>query len=125
MQGVARLFFSLAILFALAGMALGLHMAMSVDHGQRVTHAHIMLAGWVSLALMGLFYHHFPALNLSSLAKVQFWITALGAILMSVSLFFFYGGNPAVEPGAAIGSVGFLLGMLLFAYNALGTIWRS
>jgi hypothetical protein len=44
---------------------------------------------------------------------------------MCVSLIFLYGGNPAVEPGAAIGSIGFLLGMLLFGYNALGTIWRS
>ena len=125
MQGVARLFITTAILFALAGMALGLHMAISGDHGQHPTHAHIMLAGWVSMALMGLFYHHFPALNLSVMARVQFWVTALSAVLMCVSLIFLYGGNPAVEPGAAIGSIGFLLGMLLFGYNALGTIWRT
>lgn len=105
-------------------MVLGLHMAISGDHGQHVTHAHVMLAGWVSLALMGFFYHHFPALNVSAMAKAQFWNTALSAVLMCVSLFFLYGGNPAIEPGAAAGSIGFLLGTLLFAYNALRTIWR-
>jgi hypothetical protein len=44
-----------AVLFAIAGMALGLHLAISGDHEQHVSHAHIMLAGWISLALMGLF----------------------------------------------------------------------
>lgn len=124
MTGVARLFITAAVLFAIAGMVIGLHMAISGDHGQHVTHAHVMLAGWVSLALMGFFYHHFPALNVSAMAKAQFWITALSAVLMCVSLFFLYGGNPVIEPGAAAGSIGFLLGTLLFAYNALRTIWR-
>ena len=125
MNGAARLFITTAILFALAGMALGLHMAMSHDHSQYPTHAHIMLAGWVSLALMGLFYHHFPALNVSTIAMVQFWVSALGALIMCVSLIFLYGGNPSYEPGAAAGSIAFLVGMLLFAYNAARTMWRA
>ncbi len=124
MTGVARLFITAAVLFAIAGMVIGLHMAISGDHGQHVTHAHVMLAGWVSLALMGFFYHHFPALNVSAMAKAQFWITALRAALMCVALGFLSGGNPGIEPGAAAGSIGFLLGTLLFAYNALRTIWR-
>lgn len=125
MTGVARLFITASILFAIAGLALGLQMAISGNHGQHVTHAHIMLAGWVSLAIMGFFYHHFPTLNVSRMAKVQFWITALGAVVMCASLYLLYGGNPAIEPGAAIGSIGFMLGTLLFAYTALRAIWRS
>ncbi len=125
MQGSARLFITAAILFALAGMVLGIHMAISGDHGQHATHAHIMLAGWVSMALMGLFYHNFPALNMSGRAKAQFWITTLSAVVMCVSLIFLYGGTPEAEPGAALGSIGFLVGTLFFAYNALVTIWRS
>ena len=124
MIGVARLFITTSVLFAIAGMALGLHMAIGGDHTQHVTHAHTMLAGWVSLALMGFFYHHFPTLNVSTVAKIQFWLTALSAVIMCTSLMLLYGGNPAVEPGAAIGSIGFMLGTLLFAYNAIGTIWR-
>lgn len=125
MNGAARLFLSAAILFALAGMALGLHMAIGGDHGQHPTHAHIMLAGWVSLALMGFFYHHFPALNQSAMAIAQFWLSFVSALVMCVSLLFLYGGSPAVEPGAAIGSIGFLLGMLFFAGNAFRALWRA
>lgn len=125
MTGAARLFITAAILFALAGMALGLHMAISGDHSEHPSHAHIMLMGWVSLALMGLFYHHFPALNVSALAKAQFWLSTLSAAVTCVSLVFLYGGNPAYEPGAAVGSIGFLLGMLLFGFNALRAIWRT
>ena len=37
-------------------MLLGLDMAMRHDHGQLPTHAHIMVIGWVSFAIFGLFY---------------------------------------------------------------------
>lgn len=45
MKGAARLFFILAICYAIAGMALGIHMAASHNHAQMPTHAHIMVAG--------------------------------------------------------------------------------
>ena len=45
MQGAARNFFTLAVIFALVGVVLGLYMAISQNHTQVVTHAHIMLAG--------------------------------------------------------------------------------
>ena len=125
MTGAARQFMTLAILFAIAGMALGLHMAMAHDHGETVTHTHIMLAGWVSSALMGLFYHAMPKLNASGLARAQFWLSAAGAVVMTVSLFFFYGGNAAAEPGAAVGAIAYLLGFLLFAFIALRGIWAA
>ena len=34
MNGIARNFFTLAIIYSLVGMSLGLHMAMSQDHAQ-------------------------------------------------------------------------------------------
>src|SRR5205823_9821690 len=61
MQGVARNFFTLAIIYALCGMALGLHMAISQDHGQMPTHAHTMVAGWLMSSVFAFFYHLFPA----------------------------------------------------------------
>ena len=47
MQGVARNFFILGIVMAIAGMMLGLKMAMTQDHIQMPVHAHIMVAGWL------------------------------------------------------------------------------
>ena len=40
MKGAARLFFTLAILYFLAGIIVGLHMAISGEHKQIVAHAH-------------------------------------------------------------------------------------
>ena len=125
MTGAARLFFTLAIIYALIGMLLGLSMAISNDHTQHVTHAHIMLAGFVVTSIFAVFYHLFPALNASKIANVHFWLQTVSVIVMTGSLLLLYGGNPAVEPGAAIGSIGYILGVALFAYIALPAIWKA
>lgn len=125
MTGAARLFFTLAIIYALIGMLLGLSMAISNDHTQHVTHAHIMLAGFVVTSIFAVFYHLFPALGASRIANVHFWLQTASVIVMTGSLFLLYGGNPAVEPGAAIGSIGYILGVALFAYIALPAIWKA
>lgn len=125
MQGAARLFFTVAIIYAILGMLLGLSMAMSHNHGEMPTHAHIMLAGWVSSAIFAFFYHLFPAISSKGIALFHFWFQTASAVVMMVSLLFLYGGNPAVEPGAAIGSMGYALGMLLFGYIAIPAIWKA
>jgi hypothetical protein len=125
MQRVARNFFTLAIIFALCGMALGIHMGMSGDHGQMPTHAHIMLAGWVTSAIFAFFYHLFPSAGDKTLATVHFWLTAVSVIGFVVSLYFLMAGNESMEPVLGIASIGFLLGMLLFAFIALPVIWRK
>jgi hypothetical protein len=45
MQGLAKEFFLVGIMFAIAGMMLGLQIAMSGDHIEMPVHAHIMVAG--------------------------------------------------------------------------------
>ena len=124
MQGAARLFFTLAIVYAILGMILGLSMAISNNHGEMVTHAHIMLVGWVTSALIAYFYHLFPATGSKPIAIFHFWFQAVSTVLMLGSLFLLYGGNAAVEPFAAVGSIGFALGMLLFSYIALPVVWK-
>jgi hypothetical protein len=125
MQRMARNFFTLAIIFALCGMALGIHMGMSGDHGQAPTHAHIMLAGWVTSAIFAFFYHLFPSAGDRTLATVHFWLTTVSVIGLVVSLYFLMAGNESMEPVLGIASIGFLLGMLLFAFIALPVIWRK
>jgi len=125
MTGAARLFFTLAIVYALLGIILGLSMAISGDHGEEVTHAHIMLAGFVTSALIGYFYHLFPAANARGIATAHFWLQAASSVVMLGSLLLLYGGTPAAEPGAAVCSLGFGLSMLLFAVIALPAIWKA
>jgi len=124
MQGVARNFFTLAVIYALCGMALGLHMGMSGDHGQMPAHAHIMLAGWVTSALFSFFYHLFPAAGAKRLATVHFWLTAISGVGLVGSLYLVTAGNEAMEPVLGIASIGFVLGMVLFAVIALPAVYR-
>ncbi|MBZ9675579.1 hypothetical protein [Mesorhizobium sp. ES1-1] len=125
MQGVARNFFTLAIIYSLCGMALGIHMAMSGDHGQMPTHAHIMVAGWLMSAVFAFFYHLFPAVGRTTLALVHFWLTAISGIGLMIGLFVMLAGNPAIEPVLGIASIGFYAGMLLFAFIALPAVWEK
>ena len=60
MHGVARNFFTLAIVYMLCGMALGLHMSIIHDHTQMPVHAHAMVAGWLMSAVFAFFYHLVP-----------------------------------------------------------------
>ncbi|WP_378947481.1 hypothetical protein [Mesorhizobium sp. ANAO-SY3R2] len=124
MQGVARNFFTLAIIYALAGMALGLHMSISQNHLQTPVHAHTMVAGWLMSAVFAFFYHLFPIARERTLATVHFWLTAISGIGLLAGLFFLLGGNPAVEPVVAISSMGFYAAMFLFIFIALPVVWK-
>ncbi|SIT54332.1 conserved membrane hypothetical protein [Mesorhizobium prunaredense] len=125
MQKVARNFFTLAVIYALFGMALGLQMAISQDHGQMPTHAHIMVAGWLMSAVFAFFYHLFPAVAEKRLATVHFWLTAISGIGLLIGLYIMLAGNPAIEPLVATSSMGFYAGLLLFAYIALPVVWKA
>ena len=122
MHGVARNFFILGIVMAIAGMILGISMAMSGDHIEMPTHAHTMVAGWLMSAVFGFFYHLFPAARENKLAPIHFWIHTVAIVVLVVSLYFLLAGNPGVEPVTAIASIAFLLGMLLFAWIAIPVI---
>jgi cbb3-type cytochrome oxidase subunit 1 len=125
MQGVARNFFTLAIIYSLCGMALGIHMAISEDHGQMPTHAHTMVAGWLMSAVFAFFYHLFPAVAQKTLAVVHFWLTAISGIGLMIGLYILLSGNAAIEPMLGIASIGFYAGMLLFAFIALPAVWKK
>jgi uncharacterized protein involved in response to NO len=125
MTGAARNFFTLAIIYAIFGMLLGLVMGISQDHGQMPTHAHMMVAGWLMSGFFAFFYHLFPKINHSRLAMVHFWLTAASGIVMFISLFFIFSGNTAAEPVTGIASSVFFLGILLFAWIALPVLRRT
>jgi len=119
MKGAARLFFMLALAYAICGMVLGIYMAASHDHSEMPVHAHTMVAGWVMSAIFAYFYHLFPAIGGSRMALVHFWVQAVSGVVLVVSLFFLLAGNEALEPVTALASFGFLAGTLLFAWNAM------
>jgi cbb3-type cytochrome oxidase subunit 1 len=124
MQGVARNFFTLAIAYSICGMILGLSMAISHDHSQMPTHAHIMVLGWVMSAVFAFFYHLVPVARASRLARLHFWLAAVSGIGLVGGLYLLLGGNESIEPVVAISSIGFFASTLLFAWIALNAIWK-
>ena len=119
MHGLAARYFGSAIVYAILGMSLGLHMGMSKDHSQMPTHAHLLVIGWVSFAMFGIFYHLFPSAASSLLAKAQFWLAQVSLIALVVGLFLIFRGNEAADPIAGVSSIGLLLSMILFGVVAL------
>lgn len=122
MQGVARNFFILAIVYAICGMLLGLSMSISQDHTQMPVHAHALVAGFLMSSVFAFFYHLFPAARASRLASVHFWLTAVSGAGLIISLYFLLAGNAGVEPITAVSSIGFFLAMLLFAWIAVPVV---
>lgn len=123
MHGVARNFFTLAIVYMLCGMALGLHMSIIHDHTQMPVHAHAMVAGWLMSAVFGFFYHLVPQAARSRLATPHFWLTAICGSTLIVGLYFLLAGNEGAEPIVATASMGFYAAAILFTFIALRALW--
>lgn len=115
MPRISHLFFKSAILFLIAGIGIGIHMAISGDHGVTGAHAHVNLLGWVSSAIFGGYYALNPAKAEGRLAMVHYGIYTAGVLVMVVGLYLLLKGNAAMEPVVAVGSLITLAGVLVFA----------
>lgn len=113
-----RKFVITALIYALLGLLLGIHMAASQNHGQLVTHAHIMLIGFVVSFIYGLCHKLWLDNDSGRLAVTQFYVHQLGAFFVFLALFLLYGGYVApekLEPVLAASSWAVFAGMLLMA----------
>ena len=119
MVGIGRWFFITALAYGVLGMILGLHMAISQDHGQMPTHAHIMVIGWVSFAVFGLFYASHGAGVPAFLAVLHFAVAQISFAGLAVGLWLLYSGKPEYEPVAAISSLAYAGSFLIFVLAAL------
>lgn len=105
-------------ILAIVGMGFGIYMAASGDHTAAPAHAHLNLLGFVGTLIMGLIYRLDAGIDSGMLAKVQIWLWVVCAIVMFPSLAMMLWGNPAYEIGAKITSLGAIVSMAIFAYNA-------
>ena len=116
MRGIDGLFLRAAVIYVLAGMALGIFMALSDDHTQMPTHAHMNLLGWASMALYAVVYRVWPEAARSPLAPWHFWIANLGTLLVVSGVAGIMAGHEErFGPVAGVGAILSLIGMLLFA----------
>ena len=102
--------------FGILGLLLGIYMAASHNHGQLVTHAHIMLVGFVVSFVYGVCHKLWLDNIESGLARIQFYLHVVGAIGITIGLYLLYGGIVApenIEPVLSISSIAVLIGMIL------------
>lgn len=122
MRGIGKAFFLSALVYGALGMALGLHMAMSHDHGQMPTHAHILVIGWVSFAIFGLFYSAYGHTVPHLLAGIHLWLAQISLAGLVVGLFLIYSGQTQYEMVAAISALGYAASFLVFVVAAIAAM---
>lgn len=111
-----RKFVMTSLGYAILGLALGIFMAASKDHGQLVTHAHIMLIGFVVSFIYALCHKLWLNNNTSKLAQAQFYLHQAGTLFVVIGLFLYYGKFVTLEtidPVLAIASLAVFVGMVL------------
>ncbi len=119
-----RKFVLTGLVYALIGLSLGIFMGISEDHGQMVTHAHIMLIGFVVSVIYGVCHKLWLPPVKSLLSSVQFMVHQCGTVLLLGGLFLVYGGfvNPELlGPWLGVFSIIVFTGMILMAVM----FWKS
>jgi len=105
-----------ALSFALIGLLLGIVMGMSGDHIQFVTHAHILLVGFVVSFIYSVIHKLWLGEPKSTIASAQFFLHHVSALVMFVALYLMFGKIvPQEQAGPVLGiaSIGVFVGMLL------------
>jgi len=113
-------FLRIAVLYFIAGVAVGLGMAMSGITILRPVHVHLNLLGWASMMLFGLFYRAVPAAADTKLAKAHFWIYVPAHLVQMVTLTMYYSGNKAVDPILGLSSM--VVGVAVLCFAAV--VWK-
>jgi len=111
-----RKFILFSLGYALVGLLLGMVMAGTHNHGQLVTHAHLMLAGFVVSFLYGLCHKLWLNNASGRLAQLQYYIHHVGVIVLIIGLFLYYGSYVAqdvMDPILGLSSFLVFIGMLL------------
>jgi hypothetical protein len=85
-QNKGAIWIKLAVVYLIAGVAMGIMMGASRDFTLRPVHAHINLLGWATFAIAGLIYTVFPSAGQSKLAKIHFWLMNISVPVMMASL---------------------------------------
>ena len=115
MPNAAFLFITIAIIYGVIGMIVGIMMGVTEAFDYGDLHAHINLLGWASMAVFGLVYRAYPEMAKSRMTLIHFWVANCGLIVFLVGIYFVLTtGSPALP---IIGSLLVLAGMFIFLIN--------
>ena len=122
MKSFDRMYLIWALCYAAAGMTLGIYMGESGNHGQFVTHAHIMLVGFVTSLIYAVIHRLWLPAPSRALATVQFILHQAGSLAMFAGLLILYGRadmEAQLSPLLGAASIAVILGMLLMLVMVL------
>ena len=116
---MAHRFLQIAVIYLFVGALLGSAMGALQNFSLIPVHAHLLLLGWVSLALAGIIYHLYPYASKTLLAKLHFWIHNLALPVFMGSLALYLLGHGSMIVGVIVGGSFVLIGLGVFALNVL------
>ena len=111
-----RKFLLIAFGYAIIGMLLGIVMAASQNHTQHVTHAHIMLLGFVVSFIYAVCHKLWLHDSTSGLVTIQYYFHLAGSLVIVAGLFLLYGGYVSLavlDPILAVASITSLIALIL------------
>lgn len=117
-----RRYLVFALCYAVLGMVLGIYMAASHNHAEFITHAHILLVGFVVSFIYGTIHKLWLVAPGRGIANLQFVLHQVAAITMTGGLFLMFANwvpAPTLEPILAASSIAVLIGMLLMIYMVI------
>lgn len=123
-MGFDRKYLIWALSYAALGICLGIFMGASQNHAEFVTHAHVLLIGFLLSFAYGIIHRLWLNEPSPVIATVQFAVHQVAAVTLSIGLFLLY-GNMASEaklgPILGVASALVLLGALLMLYLVVTT----
>ena len=123
---MAARFIRIAVIYLVIGGLMGMYMGITTKFTLTPVHAHVLLAGWLSLAMAGVVYNLYPAAATTKLAKAHFWLHNVGLPIFMIGLAgFLLSGNEAMTPVVAGGALVLLVGLVLFAANVLMNVRQA
>lgn len=116
-------FLHLSVIYLVVGACLGMYMGITQNFSLMPVHAHVLLAGWLTLAMSGVVYKAFPAATGTRLARVHFWLHNLGLPVFMAGLALMLTGSQGKHVSVLIlvGANALLLGLVSLALN----VWRN
>ena len=111
-----------ALSYLALGMCLGIYMAMSQNHAQHATHAHINLVGFLLSFGYGIIHKLWLGQPSQTTAKIQFIVHQTGSVIMFTGLFLLFGDfvpEPKIGPVLGIAAITVLVGALLMLYMVI------
>lgn len=120
MQKYSKWFIRVAALYALLGAIFGSHVAGSQDYSFVPSHGHILVIGWLTLFVYGIFYHVFPTPGMVRLAAAHSVLSLVGGTTMPLFMLVYYLDRTPLTTALFIASASVLLiAMALFAIMVL------